>query len=151
MKKLFALLALVAGAASAQSNLQFQGTVATSCALSVTQNGVLVVAPQNPNVMATTGAGSSGIVGVSYTGTPTVSVTLPTAFTSSPTLSFTPSFSSAVNSNALGSLTPTNSVASGTYSAGSSDTLTVNMQITTGSGDPFPTGNYAAVATVTCS
>lgn len=150
MKKLFALIVLASGAVSAQTNLEFNATVSTTCALNVTQTGILVVEPQTPNVMVTSGAGRSGIVGVSYSGTPTITATLPSSFSTSPTLSFTPNFNGAVLSSSLGSLTVSNSVATGVYTTGSSDNITVDLQAATGSATPFPTGTYSATVTVSC-
>lgn len=151
MRKLLALAALAVSAqVSAQSTVQFNGTVSTNCTLSVTRNGTLTVSPATPYTMVTE-SGSEGLVSVSYTGTPTVNVSLPTAFTSSPTLGFTPLFSGTVFSSSIGNVTVTNNEAAVNYTTGSSDSLTVALGIGTGSSTPFPTGNYNATATVTCS
>jgi hypothetical protein len=151
MKKLFALIALASGTVFAQTNLPFNGAVSTSCDLNVTRNGTLVVATQNPSIMGTSSPGVAGTVSVSYTGTPTVVVELPTSFDASPTLSFTPTFSTTVASQVLGMLTEANNEATGTYQSGGSDDLTVNMTISAGGSDVFPVGNYAAKVVVTCS
>lgn len=151
MKKLFALLALVTGVASAQSNLQFQGTVATGCSLSVTQNGVLTLNPSNPSSLSTgNSGGSAGTVSVSFVGTPTVSVTFPTSFTSAPSLTFTPNFVGYLTSSLAGVIPVSNNVGSYTYTSGSSDTLNVTLSVTAGAAS-FPLGNYNATAVVSCS
>jgi hypothetical protein len=151
MKKLLlAGLMFASAQAFAQVSVPFNATVSTSCALNVTQNGILVVNPQNPNVMETSGVGMPGTVAVSFTGTPTITITVPTSFSSSPTLSFTPSFSPSVNSSVFGFMSIANDEAVDTYSSGSTDVITISMQITTGGGDPFPVGTYATAATVNC-
>lgn len=151
MKRLFLCAALLAAnSAMAQTSIPFSGTVSTACTLSVNQSGILAVSPSQPSTMNTTGAGRSALVGVSYTGTPTLTVSMPTAFDSSPTLGFTPVFGGGVSSSVQGALVISNNEASITYSSGSGDVIDIGVQVSTGGNDPFPTGNYTASATVTC-
>jgi hypothetical protein len=151
MKKLLALLSFISFTAAAQTNLNFSGTVSTSCSLSVSQPGSLVISNTQPNILGTSVAGGTpGVVGVSFIGTPTITVTLPNSFSSSPTLSFTPNFNGLASTSLLGSLTFSAGAANGTYSTGNSDTVTVNLNADSG-GAAFPLGSYSAVVTVSCS
>ena len=151
MKKLLLCAALLAAnSAMAQTSVPFTGTVSTACSLTVNQPGILAVSPSQPTTMNTTGAGQSALVGVSYTGGPTLTVSMPTAFDTSPTLSFTPTFGGGVTSSTQGSLIITNNEASVTYSSGSTDVIDIGVQVSTGSSAPFPVGTYTASATVTC-
>ena len=152
MKKLLTVIALMLMNPAMSADLDFSGTVATSCSLNINQTGTMTIAPSNPTILGTgSSGGAPGIVGVSYLGTPTITVTLPNAFTSSPTITFAPTFSGVAVSNILGTLSFTSGVASGAYSAGNTDTVSVGLQASSGGSDSFPTGAYSAVVTVTCS
>lgn len=152
MKKLLATLLATFSLNAYAIDLTIQGTVSTSCYLAVNQGGTFAMNPADPTALSTSvPGGQPGVVGVTYTGTPSVTVTLPTTFTTSPSLTFTPTFSGTVVSGTLGNLTVTNSVATGTYSTGNADTVTVQLMSQGSPGNGFPVGSYSATVVVTCS
>lgn len=151
MNKFLALFLLSVFNTAFAADLNFGGTVSTSCSLSITQPGTLAISPADPTILSTlVNGGTPGVVGVSYIGTPTMTVTMPTSFSTSPTLAFTPLFAGSAVSNVLGAFSFSGGVASKVYASGNSDSVTIGLQAT-GGADAFPTGNYNAVVVVTCS
>lgn len=150
MKKLLTVIALILINPAHAEDLSFSGTVSTSCSLSITQPGTLAISPTAPTVLSSlANGGAPGSVSVYYIGTPTLTVSMPSSFSTSPTLTFTPDFSGSAVSNALGALSFSNGVASGTYSTGNNDNMVIGLTAN-GATNPFPTGNYTALVTVTC-
>jgi hypothetical protein len=134
------------------ANLNFDATVATSCTLNVGTTGVMTVDNSIPSLMSTGNAGgNSGSLAVSFTGTPTLTVTMPTAFSTSPTIGFSPIFMGTVNSSSFGSMIITQDVATDTYTSGNGDAISVGLSVSTGGSTAFPLGSYQAVVTATCS
>lgn len=152
MKK-FALLLLAAGNAFAASGtVSYNGAISTTCSFSSQVNGSLGVDPSQPNILASNvGNATPATVGLTYFGTPTVSIEEISTFSTKP------------NGVANGDFTYTTSVASvagktyssssgyktATYNSGSSDTLTINLTASKSSGT-IAQGNYAASGTITC-
>lgn len=148
---LYTLLAMCSfGVHADQANLNMTGTVSTSCAFTGQAGGVLAVSPSNPTFMSTaTQGGSPATANLSYTGTPTLTVTEITSFDSVPS-GFNPTlgFSNQAQSQQLGNMSYSSGSASGQYIGGSADILSINLGVT--SSAPFATGNYSASTTVTC-
>lgn len=152
MKRLLPLIVLFFLSVAHAANVQFTSTVATNCTLTVSQGGIMTIDPATPGIMSTNVAGGSpGVVGLNYLGTPTLTVTLPSTFTTAPTLTFTPAFSGQVTSSAAGQLTLQSGVATKTYSSGNTDTVTISLAVNSQSAAAFPTGSYIANVVVTCS
>lgn len=150
MKRLAIALLIAGNAHAATTQLNINGTVSTSCAFTGTTSGVLAVSPNTPNIMSTGAVGgSAGTASVSFTGTPTLTVTEITGFDSVPS-GYNPTFSvsNTVSSGLLGALSFSSGVASGVYSSGNSDTVTVTLGVA--SSAPYITGNYTAHSTLTC-
>lgn len=152
MKKLALLFCFIGSAQAATTNLTVSGTISTSCVFGSTTAGTFGYTPSAPSVLSTAASGGNAAqVIVSYSGTPTITVTEPTSFTSTPNgYNGTPSFSSAVTSGNGGSMSYSSGVASYTESSGSSDVITLNMAATNNNGNAFPLGTYTSTSTVTC-
>ena len=152
MKKL-AIIFLFAGSVhAATTNLSVSGTISTSCVFGSATNGAFGYSPLLPTIMNTSSnGGAPASVGLSYSGTPTVTVSEPTSFSVTPNgYNGTPSFSSAVTSANGGNMSYTSGVASYTQTSGSSDTITLNIGVSNGS-SAFPLGTYTSTSTVTCN
>lgn len=138
------------GVHAATATLGINGTVSTSCAFTGTNSGALSVSPSNPTIMGTNvSGGMPAVAHLSFTGTPTLTVTEITSFDSVPS-GFNPTltFNNSVTSSLLGSMSFSGGAASGQYSSGNADTVTVNLGVQ--SSAPYVTGNYSASTTLTC-
>lgn len=152
MKKLLILAALISGAAAAQTNLDFDGTVSSTCALTINQNGALGIDVSAPTILSSRAAqgGASAALGVQFIGTPTLTINGATSFSVAPTLTFTPTFTNYASSSLGGTLAFVSDVATYAYTTGSADTVTLDTEASTG-GFEWPTGAYRATVVVTCS
>lgn len=151
MKRFLAMLALLASTQAMALDLNFSGTVSTSCSLAVGQAGTLALVPSQPSILSTgVSGGQPGIVNVTYIGTPTLTATFPTGFTTSPALGFSPTIGGSVTSPVIGTFPINAGVATGAYSTGSSDTVTITL-IFDGGANSFPLGTYETTMVVTCS
>jgi hypothetical protein len=147
-------IVLSTSAQSATQTLTFTGTVSSSCAFTATQNGTLVASTSMPYVLtsATNNGGTPGMVSIAFNSTPTVSFQSISGFASSPNVSLitSPTYTTTVSSN-LGPWTANGGAFTRTYSAGTSDDITINFQASTGDqSKPWPLGQYSASVTVTC-
>ena len=153
MKKLIALISIVSlNAFSATSTLQFNGTVATTCAFSSQVNGALGVDASAPALLSTTAAtGTAGQVTLTYFGTPTMSVEEVQGFTTKPSGvnngDFT--YTTHVTSSAGKTYTSSGGFLTYNYASGSTDTLNIDLQATKSSGN-VPLGSYSAASALTC-
>jgi hypothetical protein len=157
LNKLAVAAAAIVISTSAQStteSLTFSGTVASTCSFIATQNGVLVSSAALPYVLTTNvnSGGTPGAVTIGFNSTPTLSFSRINGFTTSPDLSLitSPTYTTEVSST-LGPWTPNGSSFTRTYSAGTSDEITINFQASTGDNNkPWPIGQYLAGVTITC-
>ena len=152
MKKLLIALMFCGTAQAATTDLTVSGTISTTCVFGAATAGTFGYSPANPNVINTsTNGGNAASVGLSYSGTPTVTVSEPTSFSATPAgYSGTPSFSSAVTSANGGNMSYSSGLASYTQTSGSSDLITLNIGVSNGS-TAFPLGTYTSTSTVTCN
>lgn len=161
-KKILAIalgLSCIAGVSQAEQ-VNFAGTVSTSCAFGNNQTGALNAYGSNGNYKLDAGftQGTPAQLDITYTGAPTFEVTAVNDVQGSngvPSLSSITTglvFSAGANqaaSNAAGANSFTSGSKSFTLDSNvSSDTVGVKMLAQ--STNPFPVGNYTANTTVTC-
>lgn len=152
-----AVLLSVTGVQSyaAGTQLQFTGTVSSVCAFTAVNNGTLAVSPVTPYIIGSTpgSTGTPGSVTIAYNSTPTITVNPISSFQSSPNISgiSNPQFATTAAGQNSGSFSYANGVYTQTYSSGSSDVITINLEANTGNTQvAWPTGSYSATTTVTC-
>jgi len=155
MKKQLLAVALSFGAigAAQSASVLTEGEVVNQCTFTSIQPaafGSNVIAPNRLSTSHT--GGTSGEVVFTYTGQPTLAISGPTAFESAPELgSIVPEFTTIASSTAKGSLTFTGAAASTQYTTGSTDTISLGLQVYSGSDTNFPQGTYRAATVLSCS
>lgn len=157
MKKVTFLLAAALGfnAPSFAENMNFSGTVATTCSFSNPVDGVIALNTSSTNILTTnpTYGGNPAAITLNYYGAPTMTLTPATGFTSSPSLPSALTVTNGVNSSTFGNIT---NMVGNDYvyvysgSGAGNDTIAYAPEFTMSSGDPFPTGSYAATGVITC-
>ena len=155
MKKHLLAVALsfaTVGAAHAFS-VDTTGRVENACVFTEVSAGAFGTNAIDPTKLSTNHVGGTGpVVSFTFTGQPTLAITGPDSFSTAPTLGeIVPVFTTVASTTAKGSLTFTGNSASTVYTTGSSDTVNLGLEVSTGSDTNFPAGDFAAATTLTCS
>ena len=135
-------------ALSATGDVLFNGTVAATCALVVTSNGIMTVSTDLQTLSSHNIGGSAGLLTLSTTGgvvlavDPITTTSEPAADTSSTT--WTPTYHSS------GAHTIAETGSNTTLSAPGSSTVAVHVAGTKGGTDRFASGAYQTTVTVRC-
>lgn len=152
MKKsllLVALLASIGIANAAQTTLEAQGTIGTTCTFGTTTAGVLATSATAANVIDSTA--SPATFKVDYNAGVTVVVTGPTTPDASPTNTQNPTITTTVSSVNAGTVNMVNNIASMTETGSAvTDTFTVKNFLTWASGYVPATGTYKVSNVITC-
>lgn len=153
---LYTLLAMCSfGVHAVQSTVMSTGTVSSSCSFTANVPGTLAVSPSAADIISTQQqyGGTSASVGVSYLGTPSIEFLAPTSFDNAPSeaSSLTINYGVSASSSRLGTLAPnqTSTGVSGTYAAGNSDTISVDMWGSAVAAN-IPLGQYQLSSVMTC-
>jgi len=155
MKKHLLAVALsfaTVSAAQAASVLT-EGEVVNQCTFTSVTPGEFGSNVIAPNRLSTSHVGGTGgEVVFTYTGQPTLAITGPSAFGTSPDLgSIVAEFTTIASSTAKGSLSFTGASTSTQYTTGSSDTIALGLQVYSGGETNFPAGTYGASTVLSCS
>ena len=150
MKKLIIAAAIAccySSAYAAGAQVSAAGDITATCSFGTITNGVLAVNPAQPGIISTK-VGGSAQVGVHYIGTPTVTLTKPTAFDAAPPGATGATFLTDVSSPQA-TFVDQGANASATYTMGNSDFIKVDMGADFGAKN-VPVGTYRLTAQLTC-
>lgn len=144
-------LVVAAGqAVAATGNVIFNGSIATTCTLTVANNGTMTAGTDLKSLSSKNALGVAGTVALLTTGNVTLSVDSAVSNVTKPaedtaTTTWTPSYGIIVGTHPTADRTTSFPIATP-----GADTVTVHLAGTKSGSDVFAPGNYSATVTVRC-